>query len=181
MRFHDGASVRKLRFALLPLVLLAAAVFVVSPAVAANPVTVVATINGGGTAVMTDLPAGMGATSFGFQVTLFSDGSARGHFDCVDQMGDVPGYPGNIFGEITSWTQNADGTVNLQVTNGKLVAFRSGLVVPGGLPFTVTIQSPGGAGVGHWTLDVPGVPSPFNGGPICQELMVSGQIIVRWN
>ena len=86
-----------------------------------------------------------------------------------------------VFGEITSWTQNADGTVNLQVTNGKLVVFRSGLVVPGGLPFTVTIQSPGGAGVGHWTLDVPGVPSPFNGGPICQELMRSGQVVVRWN
>lgn len=172
---------QKLRLALVPLVLLAAALFVVSPAVPAKPVTVVATINGGGTAVMTDLPAGMGATSFGFQAKLFSDGSAQGHFDCVDQMGDVPGYPGNIFGEITSWTQNADGTVNLQVTNGKLVVFPGGLVVPGGLPFTVTIQSAGGAGVGRWTLDVPGVVSPFNGGPICQELMVSGQIIVRWN
>ena len=65
--------------------------------------------------------------------------------------------------------------------DGKFVVFPGGLVVPGGLPFTVTIQSPGGAGVGHWTLDVPGVVSPFNGGPICQELMVSGQIIVRWN
>jgi len=159
---------------------LAVAMLLSQPA-AAKTATVVATINGGGTAVMTDLPAGMGATSFGFQATLFSDGSARGHFACVDQMGDVPGYPGNIFGEITSWTQNADGTVNLQVTNGKLVVFPGGLVIPGGLPFTVTIQTPGGAGVGRWTLDVPGFPSPFNGGPICQELMVSGQIIVRWN
>src|SRR5438034_8085232 len=77
------------------------------PTAAASPVTVVGHINGGGTANMTDLPAGMGVSSFGFEVTLFSDGSARGHFDCVDHMGDVPGYPGNIFGDITSWSLNA--------------------------------------------------------------------------
>jgi len=123
----------------------------------------------------------MGATSFGFEATLFSDGTARGHFDCVDQMGDVPGYPGNIFGAITRWSKNGDGTVSLYVTDAKLVMLGSGLVVSGGLPFTVTIQTSGGPGVGHWTLDVPGLPSPFNGGPICQELMKSGQVVVRWN
>jgi hypothetical protein len=149
--------------------------------VPANATTVVGRINGGGTAVMTDLPPGMGATSFGFEATLFSDGSARGHFDCVDLMGDVPGYPGNIFGAITSWSLNSDGTVNLHVTDAKLVMFGSGLVVSGGLPFTVTIQTFGGPGVGHWTLDIPGITSPFNGGPICQELMTSGQVVVRWN
>jgi hypothetical protein len=148
---------------------------------AANAATVVGRINGGGTSVMTDLPPGLGATSFGFEATLFSDGTARGHFDCVDQMGDVPGYPGNIFGAITRWSKNGDGTVSLYVTDAKLVMFGSGLVVSGGLPFTVTIQTFGGPGVGHWTLDVPGVPSPFNGGPICQELMRSGQVVVRWN
>jgi hypothetical protein len=147
----------------------------------ASAATVVGRINGGGTSVMTDLPAGMGATSFGFEATLFSDGTARGHFTCVDQMGDVPGYPGNIFGAITSWSRNSDGTVNLHVTDAKLVMFGSGLVVSGGLPFTVTIQAFGGPGVGHWTLDVPGIHSPFNGGPICQELMTSGQVVVRWN
>ena len=164
---------QKLRLAVLPLIVLAAALFVVSTAVAAPSVTVVAKINGGGTSVMTDLPAGMGVTSFGFQATLYSDFSATGHFDCVDHVGDVPGYPGNIFGAITGWSQNTDGTVNLEITDGKLVNFPAsgggGLVVPGGLPFTVTIQTPGGPGVGHWTLDVPGVVSPFNGGPICQE------------
>jgi hypothetical protein len=169
---------QKLRVALgalvVPLVALTAALFVASPAGAANTVTVVATVNGGGTAVMTD---GMGDSTFGFQATLFSDHSARGHFDCVDHMGDAPGYPGNIFGEITGWTQNDDGTVNLLVTNGKLVVFPGGLVVPGGLPFTVTIQSPGGAGVGHWTLAVPDNSSP----PICIELLLSGRVIVRWN
>jgi hypothetical protein len=173
---------QKLRLALVLLVVLAAVLFVVSTAVAAKPpVTVVAKINGGGTAVMTDLPAGMGVTSFGFEATLYSDFSASGHFACVDHVGDVPGYPGNIFGAITGWSQNADGTVNLEITDGKLVSFPGGLVVPGGLPFTVTIQSPGGPGVGQWTLDVPGVVSPFTGGTICQELMVSGQVRVRWN
>ena len=172
---------RNLRLALIPMVLLAATIFVSQATAAARAVSVVGHINGGGTSVMTDLPAGMGVTSFGFEVTLFSDGSARGHFDCVDHVGDVPGYPGNIFGAITSWSLNADGTVSLHITDGKLVAFPGGLVVPGGLPFTVTIQRFGGAGVGHWTLDVPGVTSPFNGGPICQELMVSGQLVVRWN
>ena len=149
--------------------------------VPASAATVVGRVNGGGTSVMTDLPAGMGATSFGFEATLFSDGTARGHFTCVDQMGDVPGYPGNIFGAITSWSLNSDGTVNLHVTDAKLVMFGSGLVVSGGLPFTVTIQAPGGPGVGRWTLDVPGIHSPFNKGPICQELMTSGQVVVRWN
>ena len=166
---------------LLTLAVVVAASFAVVAQARPAAATVVATINGGGTSVMTDLPAGMGTSSFGFQATLFSDGSATGHFDCVDHMGDIPGYPGNIFGEITSWTRNTDGTANLQVTNGKAVVFPDGLVVPGGLPFTVTIKSPGGAGVGHWTLDIPGVVSPFNDGPICQELLVSGQIRVRWN
>jgi hypothetical protein len=159
---------------------LAFAMLAIQPG-AANAATVVGRINGGGISVMTDLPPGMGATSFGFEATLFSDGTAQGHFTCVDQMGDVPGYPGNIFGAITSWSRNADGTVSLHVTDAKLVMFGSGLVISGGLPFTVTIQTFGGRGVGHWTLAVPGVPSPFNGGPICQELMVSGQIVVRWN
>src|SRR6267378_5849733 len=117
--------------------------------VPASAATVVGRINGGGTSVMTDLPVGMGVTSFGFEATLFSDGTARGHFTCVDQMGDVPGYPGNIFGAITSWSLNSNGTVNLQVTDAKLVMFGSGLVVSGGLPFTVTIQAPGGPGVGQ--------------------------------
>src|SRR5437899_11060368 len=89
---------------------------------------------------MTDLPPGMGVTSFGFEATLYSDGSARGFFDCADHMGDVPGYPGNIFGAITSWSLNRDGTVSLYVTDAKLVLVGSGLVVSGGLPFTVTIQ-----------------------------------------
>jgi hypothetical protein len=162
---------------LLPAILLAVAMLAPHP-VAASAATVVGTINGGGTANMTDLPPGMGVSSFGFEATLFSDGSAQGHFDCVDHMGDVPGYPGNVFGDITSWSQNADGTVSLYVTDGKFVAFpgghTGGLVGP--ISFTVTIQSFGGAGVGHWTLTADGQTNP-----ICIELLSSGQIVARWN
>src|SRR5438105_2996737 len=156
---------------LIPALSLAIAMFAANP-VAASAASVVATIHGGGTANMTDVVAAgfKGVSSFGFEATLFSDGSARGHFDCVDHMGDPTGYPGNVFGDITSWSRNLDGSISLYVTNGKLVAIPGGLVVRGGLAFTVTIQSFGGAGVGHWTLDGPGFASPFNGGPICQEL-----------
>jgi hypothetical protein len=166
---------------LIPAISLAVAMLASQPIAASAAVTAVGTINGGGTAVMTDLPAGMNVTSFGIHATLFSDGSAQGHITCVDHMGDVPGYPGNVFGDITSWSRNADGTISLDVTGGSLVGTHGGIVVHGGLAFTVTIQHFGGAGVGHWTLDFPGAVSPFNGGPICQELMTSGQIVFRRN
>jgi hypothetical protein len=139
--------------------------------------TIVGTIDGGGTSIMTD---GMGVTTFSIHATLFSNGTARGHITCVDRMGSAPGYPGNIFGAVTSWSRNADGTINLHVTDGKFVSFRNGLVFPGGVPFTLTIQTYGGAGVGHWTLAVPGTASP-NGGPICQELLTSGRLVAKWN
>jgi hypothetical protein len=66
-----------------------------------GPGTVVATINGGGTADMQP-PLAAGSSSFGMGVTLLSDGSATGHFDCVDHHGDLPGFPGNVSGEVTS-------------------------------------------------------------------------------
>jgi len=163
-----------------PAISLAAAMLGLHPAVAAaNAATVVATVHGGGTANMTDVVAAgfKGVSSFGFNATLFSDGSASGHFDCVDHMGDPPGYPGNVFGDITSWSTDASG-LHLFVTNGSLVGHGRPLA-RGVLAFTVTIQRFGGAGVGHWTLDFPGIPSPFNGGPICQELLTSGQMVIR--
>ncbi len=165
---------------LLPAISLAV-VMLTSHPVAAAAVTVVGTVNGGGTANMTDVVAAgfKGVSSFGFQATLFSNHSAQGHFDCADHMGDPAGYPGNVFGDITSWSQDTFG-LHLFVTNGKLVGHGLPLV-RGGLAFTVTIQKFGGAGVGHWTLDGPGFVSPFNGGPICQELLTSGQIVARWN
>jgi hypothetical protein len=132
-----------------------------------GPATVVATINGGGTAEMQP-PLAAGNSSFGMGVTLLSDGSATGHFDCVDHHGDLPGFPGNVFGEVTSWSM--EGTVIVLNVTGKLVAF------PGGHPvdvaFTVKIQQFGGAGVGHWTLEVGGF-------IFCYELLTSGQIVYR--
>ena len=159
---------------LIPAISLAVAMLASHPVAASAAVTVVGTINGGGTALMTSGPGagGKSVTSFGFHATLYSDGTASGHVDCVDQMGDT--FAGNIFGDVRSWSPNADGSVSLHVTNGKLVKFRSGLIVPCGLPFTVTIQSFGGAGVGHWTLDL-------GGPPFCIELLISGQIIERLN
>ena len=151
---------------LVPAVLLAATMLALHP-VAAQAASVVATINGGGTATMDD---GMGITTFGTGVKLLSDGSAKGHFDCVDHHGDAPGYPGNVFGEVTSWSIDGGGIVSLNVI-GKLVVFPGGLVATD-LPFTIKIQRFGGAGVGHWTLDA----FRFT---ICFETLLSGQIVIH--
>ena len=132
----------------------------------ARGATVVATIRGGGTAEMHPPGLAEGRTAFGMEVTLLADGSATGHVDCVDQHGD--NFPGNIFGEVTSWSMEGT-TVVLNVT-GKLLS------IPGGHPvdvsFTVKIQRFGGAGVGHWTLEAFGT-------LFCVELLTSGQIVYR--
>jgi len=159
---------------LLPAISLAVAMLASHPAVAAaNAVTVVATIDGGGTALMTAPPGGQpgfkNVSSFGIHATLYSDGTASGHIDCVDLMGDFA--VGNIFGEVTGWFVSSYG-LTLMVT-GDLVA------IPGGHPvdrphILVTIQSFGGAGVGHWTLGP--LATPF-----CVELLLSGQLVERLN
>src|SRR2546425_9165702 len=59
--------------------------------------------------------------------------------------------------------------VVLNVT-GKLIRFPGGHPVP--VSFTVKIQQFGGAGVGHWTLEV-------GGRLFCIELLTSGQIVYR--
>src|SRR3989442_7098627 len=133
----------------------------------AGPTTVVATINGGGTAEMQPPELAAGRTAFGMEVKLLADGSATGHFDCVDQHGD--NLPGNIFGEVTSWSM--EGQVVVLNVTGKLVRFLvGGHPVP--VSFTVKIQQFGGAGVGHWTLEV-------GGRLFCIELLTSGQIVYR--
>jgi hypothetical protein len=156
--------------------ILLALAMLASQSVGANAATIVGTIDGGGTSIMTD---GMGPTTFSIHATLYSDGTAQGHIMCVDRVGSAPGYPGNVFGAVTSWSRNTDdGTISLHVSDGKLVRIPGGLVVPGGLPFTVTIQTYGGAGVGHWTLNVGPVRTS---NPICTELLTSGQLVARWN
>jgi hypothetical protein len=135
--------------------------------------TVVARINGGGTAEMQEpLPAG--TTHWGAGVTLYSDGTASGQIDCVDQHGDWEGFPGNIWGEVTTWSE-ADGVISLNVV-GKFHPIPGG---PGHLlspaTFTVRIQQFGGAGVGRWTLE-----DTDSGFIFCYELITSGQIAIRW-
>jgi hypothetical protein len=108
-----------------------------------------------------------GTTSFGIHATLYSDGTAKGHLNCIDQMGST--LPGNIFGEVTSWGENLDGSITLNVV-GKFVG------IPGGHPqdvsFSVTILHFGGAGVGQWTLSI-------GGDTFCFETLRSGQIVMR--
>lgn len=143
----------------------------VGPASAARP-DVVATINGGGTSTMAEVfgIANPGTSVFGFTVKLMSDGSATGHIMCLDQQGDAPGFPGIIFGEVVSWSGDLDGEITLNVAGGKF------LPIPGGHPvetgFIVKIQQFGGAGVGHWTLEVDGM-------VFCIETLDSGQIVLR--
>jgi hypothetical protein len=134
----------------------------------ANAASVVARINGGGTAIMDPTSFAQGTTAFGIHATLYDDGTAKGHIDCVDQAGGT--FPGNIFGEVTGWEGSLDGgPITLNVV-GKLVNF------PGGHPvdveFAVTIQQFGGAGVGRWTLSVGGF-------TFCIETLRSGQIVMR--
>ena len=132
----------------------------------ARGATVVATIHGGGTAEMQPRGLAAGRTAFGMEVTLLADGSATGHVDCVDQHGD--NLPGNIFGEVTSWRM--EGQVVVLNVTGKLIRFPGGHPVP--VSFTLKIQQFGGAGVGHWTLEV-------GGRLFCIELLTSGQIVYR--
>jgi len=132
----------------------------------ARGATVVATIHGGGTAEMQPPGLAAGRTAFGMEVTLLADGSATGHVDCVDQHGD--NLPGNIFGEVTSWRM--EGQVVVLNVTGKLVRFPGGHPVP--VSFTLKIQQFGGAGVGHWTLEV-------GGRLFCIELLTSGQLVYR--
>jgi len=135
----------------------------------ANAASVVATINGGGTAIMDPNRSDFGlagTTSFGIHATLYADGTARGQIDCVDHVGST--LPGNIFGEVTSWEGSPDNPT-LHVT-GKFVGFPGGH--PQNVSFSVTIQQFGGAGVGHWTLSI----GPFT---VCVETLLSGQIVMR--
>ena len=141
-----------------------------APVTAAGP-NVVATIRGGGTSTMAEVFGipNPGSSVFQFSAKLNSDGTATGHIACLDQAFDAPGFPGNIFGEVVSWSGDLNGEITLNVV-GKFVP------IPGGHPspatFIVKIQQFGGAGVGRWTLESDGV-------VFCIETLDSGQIVLR--
>src|SRR5256885_7849865 len=88
-------------FGLFPAVWLAMVVFASHPAAAANAVTVVGTINGGGTSLMTSRPGAGGkkGNSFGIYATLYSHGTPTGPVGCVGPMGDTA--LGDIFWVVT--------------------------------------------------------------------------------
>jgi len=132
--------------------------------------TVVARINGGGTAQMQAESFAQGITHWGAGVTLYSDWTASGHVDCVDQQGGSD--PGNIFGEVTGWS--TEGTVVVLNVVGKFVGHGGH---PQATSFKVKIQAFGGAGVGRWTLEVEVAPGVFF--EYCVELVTSGQIRIR--
>lgn len=142
---------------------------------AAQPATLYATVNGGGTAEMQG-PILFGITSFGMGIHLYSDGTASGELHCIDQHGGTS--PGNVWGQVTTWSRDGDGNIVLHVSDGQIVFFQGGHAKHIG-PFDVTIQSFGGAGVGHWTL---AGPYGDNGEwiTVCVELLTSGQIVIRY-
>ena len=88
----------------------------------AGHVTAVAKILGAGTSVMTDV----GGTSLWWEnkggITIYSDGSAKGTFYCVDLPDSPPGYPGIIWGDVTSWTLD-NGLISLHVPSSSLISW----------------------------------------------------------
>jgi hypothetical protein len=170
---EEGSVVRRLLSVFsVTLVLVGAGVLAGPASAASHGRTVVARINGGGTAVMQAESFAQGITHWGAGVTLYSDGTASGHIDCVDQQGG--NFPGNVFGEVTSWSGDLDGgPITLNVI-GKFVG-RGGHPVT--QSFRVIIQAFGGAGVGRWTLEVEVAPGVFF--EFCVELVTSGQIAIR--
>ena len=152
----------------------------------AGDVTAVAKITGAGTAVMTDV----GGTSLWWEnkggITLYSDGSAKGTFYCVDLPDSPPGYPGIVWGDVTSWTLD-NGLISVHIPSSTVIPWSdpwdwSTHELPPGpriafLPWRIQIQNFGGAGVGHWTLDVP----VATGGwfTICLEQVTGGKIALK--
>jgi len=135
----------------------------------ASSVHLVATINGSGRAVMDAASPLQGTTTYFIHARLYSDGTAVGRFDCVDLAGSTA--EGDFFGPITSWKM-----VNGEITFSGPGQLRTlaGDLQPGIFPYTVVIQTFGGKGVGHWTLDVPF----FAPVAICSELLTSGNLVM---
>ena len=159
---------------LISVALLVAAMIASSLPAEAKSVHLVATIHGAGGAVMDAASPLKGTTTYSIDAQLFSDGSATGFFDCADLAGSTD--VGDIFGPITSW-KKVDGKITLSGT-AQLTNLDRTVIVATNLEYTVTIQKFGGAGKGHWTLDVPAFQAP-NDPPVCSELLTSGRLVMR--
>jgi hypothetical protein len=158
------------------------------PAPHAGPITAVAKITGAGTAWMTDV----GGTSLWWEnkggITLYSDGSAKGTFYCVDLPDSPPGYAGVIWGAVTRWTLD-NGLISLHVPSSTLILWNapwnwSSHKLPKGTPqdggsWRIQIQNFGRAGVGHWTLDVPNPEAVDGWFTFCLEQVTGGKILLR--
>ena len=158
---------------LMPAVFVISALLASSLQIFANDVRLVATIDGAGRAVMDDASPLKGTTTYFIHARLYSDGTAIGRFDCVDLAGSTA--EGDFFGPITGWKM-VNGKITLSGP-GQLRALNADLVPGIGttiLPYTVAIQTFGGKGIGHWTLDVPF----FAPVAICSELLTSGRLVM---
>jgi len=118
---------------------------------------------------------------FGMTISIFGNGSAKGHFECnMAGNADILGLPlMAVEGKVTNGSGNTgsaifSGIATVNLGNG--VIFR-------GVPFSVTV-TPGGPGVGKLTLTVmgafDGVPGDTNVGngnyDLPTETVASGQI-----
>jgi len=135
---------------------------------AAQAAPIVAQVGGGGIAVF-DAPdaaqyLGM-TTPFGIGVTLRSDGSAMGHFECL-----ITGVLANSV-HVTSGSVNADGSVTF--SGPGTVHFAGGGVFL--CPLETIVVTAGGPGVGTFCI---GPPSP--GDTVCDhETVVNGNISIH--
>jgi hypothetical protein len=135
----------------------------------ASTVQLVANIEGSGSAFMDAASPLKGTTTYFIHVRLYSDGTAIGRFDCVDLAGST--ISGDFSGPITRW-KIVNGELRLS-GSGELRTL-SGILVADNLPYTVGIQRFGGAGDGHWTLQL----DAFGPAAVCSELLTSGRLVM---
>ena len=145
-------------------------------------------VTGGGAGTFgTDLDGDgdIDGSHFGVGVTLFADGSAKGHFECLMAgNADILGLPlMAVEGKVTNGYTNVNGSTTFSgvatVNLGKSTIYKD-------VPFSVTVTS-GGPQVGSLTLTVigafDGVPGDTNVGngnyDLPTETVSSGQIRIQ--
>lgn len=153
-----------------------------------NSSSTVTMVNGGGNGTFnTDLDGDndIDGSHFGIGISIFANGTAKGHFECnMAGNADILGLPlMAVEGKVGKGTVNADGSATFSgiatVNLGNGVIFR-------GVPFAVTVTG-GGPGAGTLQLTVMGA---FDGVPgdtivgngnydLPPETVASGQIRIN--